>query len=164
MATRKSKAQQQEEGLEKDAKRKPKAAPPEAEPREGLEDESQERNREREGEPPAPGSDEDPAKDKRDESQERSAKVVDSSDELMPPNRSQSDGGLRREQLPVVREGEVWEDVRPSRDDHRRYVKIIDPNPDGDGRVLVKNEETYQESRISLERFSPEHGWARFAS
>jgi hypothetical protein len=124
-------AKQQQKGLEADEGREPVQAPDEpAVPREGLEDESQERSRERDGEEsrPAPGSDDDPARDKRDESQERSEEVdrLIEGGEAMQPDRTVVDGGLEGEDLPVVRVGEVYEDVRPSRDDHRRYVKIID--------------------------------------
>ncbi len=160
------KAAQQERGLKADENREPKAAPREpAEPRAGIQDESLERLRD-EDEASAPGSPDDPAAFKRDESQERNERVdkLLSSEGTMQPFRSQSDGGLPRERLPVVRVGEVWEDVRPSEDDHRRFVKVIDASPDEDGRVLVKNEETYKESRIRLDRFTPENGWRRFAS
>jgi hypothetical protein len=101
-----------------------------------------------------------------DESQERNEKVdeeIDADEEDL-GLRSEKDGGFASEDLPVVRVGEVYEDVRPAEDDHRRYVKIIDAEADKDGRVLVQNEETYRLSRIRLDRFTPENGWARFAS
>jgi hypothetical protein len=101
-----------------------------------------------------------------DESQERNEKVDEEigADEEDLGLRSEKDGGFASEDLPVVRVGEVYEDVRPAEDDHRRYVKIIDAEADENGRVLVQNEETYHLSRIRVDRFTPENGWARFAS
>jgi hypothetical protein len=143
------------------------------EPREDLQDESQARNEKVDskqfGESPAPaaGSPNDPAADKRDESQERNEAVSEAqeADEEDLGLRSQKDGGYRQERkkLPVVRPGEVYEDVRPPEDDHRRYVKVL-LGPDDDGKVLVQNEETYRTSKIDQDRFTPENGWARYAS
>lgn len=145
--------------------------PEEREPREGIEDESQERNekvdREQFGAEPGVSPDE-PAKP--DESQERNEEVdaligEDSEDLGL---RSEKDGGFADEELPVVRVGEVYEDIRPSEDDHRRYVKVVNVfDEDAEehaGKVLVQNEETYQKSYIGRDRFTPRNGWARFAS
>jgi hypothetical protein len=148
--------------------------PKDREPREDLKDESQARNRKVEVEQfdqsPAPvaGAPDDPAADKEDESQERNEKVTAEmeADEEDLGLRSEKDGGFEDEDLPVVRVGEVYEDVRPFQDDHRRYVKVIDVPEKGKhkGSVLVKNEESYVESYIRRDRFTPENGWARFAS
>jgi hypothetical protein len=55
----------------------------------------------------------------------------------------------------------VYEATRP--DDHRRYVKVI--GFEADGRVRVKNEETYRESLINPANFARSAGWwRRYAS
>lgn len=163
-----------QERKEQDQRKRKAQAPEDREPREDLRDESQARNRKVDEvqfdhkSQPAPGSDDDPAKDKTDESQERNEKVSQAmeEDEEDLGLRSEKDGGFEDEDLPVVRVGEVYEDVRPSADDHRRYVKVIEVPDEGadKGKVHVQNEETYHKSWISRERFTPENGWARFAS
>lgn len=166
-----------QERKEQDQRKRQTQAPEDREPREDLKDESQKRNRKVEeqqfDQSPAPvaGAPDDPAADKEDESQERNEKVSAEmeADEEDLGLRSEKDGGYKSEDLPVVRVGEVYEDVRPghSHDDHRRYVKVIEVPEKGKrkGSAHVKNlEDPHVESWIRLDRFTPENGWARFAS
>jgi hypothetical protein len=127
--------------------------PADREPREGLKDEKS----------LAEAEDAGTEDNGSDESQERNEAVdaeMDDEEESL-GLRSVRDGGFEDEELPEVRIGEVYEATRP--DDHRRYVKVI--GFEDDGRVRVKNEETYHESLINPANFARSAGWwRRYAS
>lgn len=59
--------------------------------------------------------------------------------------------------LPVVREGETWEDF-PSDSDATRRLRVVIA---GEEKVLVRNESTGVESEIRRDRFFPEPGGFR---